>query len=146
MHSTMSPPAPDCPPLHLTYRTCALPQPSYRNCDSPGSCTGQTISEPSKRTRGRSRAACTRSRIAADDSPRWFTAQLLIIHSWHFNMDVDPAKNMRDFPVEQGAGNPFLVFGHSRMGAGAGFLRIAVISTRSRVHRRDELKVRGKSQ
>ena len=43
-------------------------------------------------------------------------------------MDVDPAKNMRDFAVEHGAGDAFLVFGHNRMGTRAGFLRIAIIA------------------
>jgi hypothetical protein len=54
-------------------------------------------------------------------------------------VDVDPAKNTRDFPatntrdfpVQHGAGDAFLVFGHHRRVAGTGFLGIAVISARA---------------
>jgi hypothetical protein len=49
-------------------------------------------------------------------------------------VDVDPAKNMRDFAVKHGAGDALLIFGHDRMGAGTWFLRIAVIATRAGVY------------
>jgi hypothetical protein len=49
---------------------------------------------------------------------------------------------MRDFAVEHGTGDALLVFGHNRMGAGTGFLGIAVMATRARVHGGNQLKVR----
>ena len=48
--------------------------------------------------------------------------------------------------VEQGTGDPLLIFRHERGRAGTGFLCIAIVSTRTGVHRGNKLKIRGKSQ
>ena len=65
-------------------------------------------------------------------------AQFFVIHPRHLDVDVDP--------VEHRAGNPFLVLGHGRRGAGAGLLRIAIITARTRVHSCHQLEVGTKGQ
>jgi hypothetical protein len=49
-------------------------------------------------------------------------------------VDIDPAKNTRDFAVKHGTGDAFLVFGHNRMVTGTRFLRIAIIAARAGIY------------
>jgi hypothetical protein len=49
--------------------------------------------------------------------------ELIVIDARHFDVNIDP--------VEQRAGNAFLVFGDSRVGTGAGLDRVAEIAARA---------------
>jgi len=51
------------------------------------------------------------------------TAQLFIIHSRHFDMNINS--------IQQWTRDSFLIFCHKRRGAGTGFLRVAIIAARA---------------
>ena len=50
---------------------------------------------------------------------RALAAVLLVIHSWHLQVEINP--------VEQGSGDAFLVVGDDRLGAGASPQFVAII-------------------
>jgi hypothetical protein len=56
----------------------------------------------------------------------YVAAELFVIHSGNFNVNVDP--------IQHGTGDAFLVFGHNYRRARAGLERIAVISARAGVY------------
>jgi hypothetical protein len=113
MHSTMSPPVLDSDFCLATGETNAFPQAHIVIADDV-----RTVIRKSFRlyiTRGLDPSMNSFARLIHSVS-----AQLFVIYSGHFNIDVNS--------VQDGTGNQLLIFGNDSRRTGTGFLCFQVIS------------------
>jgi len=57
-------------------------------------------------------------------------------HARHFDVDIDPAKISRDFPVKQRSRDALLVFGPSEGRTSTRLERVTVIAARAESHKK----------